>query len=314
MAELLKQYKTPDEIITILKNRGMSFNNPKRAKRILSENNYFFIKGYNSLFLKDEDKYKENVDFEDLFDLYSFDKDIKMIVFRHLIEIEQKIKATLSNYISTKYGIKDTQYLRKTNYDQVNPYVEKTLNNIRNQRKLYGQKNDAVKYYKTKYGYIPFWILSKCLTMGAMRDLYSIMKPDDQDRISREILYIDISKKRVSNLKNIIALLADIRNMCAHDEILCCYKHKRIRISELAEHGHFNLQKSKNGDLIQGTADLFAILLSIKYLINRTTYSTFIQAIESKINRFLKMHPFVTREELLNYMNLPDNFAELKTL
>lgn len=314
MANLLKEYKTPDEIIGILKSRGMTFNNPKRAKRILSENNYFFIKGYNQLFLKTDSSYKNDVDFEDLFDLYQLDKDIKMIVFRHLIEIEQKIKATLSNYISLKYGIKETQYLRKNNFDLVNPHVANVLKNIRNQTKIYGQKNDAVKYYKTKYNYIPLWVLSKCLTMGAIRDLYSIMKPDDQDRISREILYIDIAKKRVANLKNIIALLADIRNMCAHDEILICYKHKRIHISELPEHNSFNLLRNKTGDLLQGTSDLFAILLSIKYLMNRTTYSTFIQAIESKIERFLRIHKTISKKDLLEYMNLPDNFSSLKAL
>lgn len=314
MKKNLKEYKTPDEIMKILRDRGMTFNNPKRAKRILTENNYFFIKGYNQLLLDGNNNYKNNIDFEDLFDLYILDKDIKMIVFRHLLEIEQKIKANLSNFISSKYGIKETKYLKKTNFDSTNPHVNEVIKNIKKQKKIYGEKNEAVKYYKNKYNYVPLWVLSKSLTMGTIRDLYSIMKPDDQDRISREILYIDIDKKRVVKLKNIIALLSDVRNMCAHDEILMCYKHKRIHISKLPEHSHFSLKKNKTGDLVQGVSDLFAILLSIKYLINRTTYNLFIQNIESKIEKFLKIHSNISREELLKYINLPDNFSDLKKL
>lgn len=314
MKKLPKEYKNPDEIMQILKDRGMTFKNPKRAKRILTENNYFFLKGYNQLLLDSNDNYKKDVDFEDLFDLYILDKDIKMIVFRHLLEIEQKIKANLSNFISSKYGIKETQYLKKSNFDSTNQYVARVIKKIKEQKKIYGEKNDAVKYYKDKYNYVPLWVLSKSLTMGTIRDLYSIMKPDDQDRISKEILYINIEKKRVVKLKSIIALLADVRNMCAHDEILMCYKHKRIHISELPEHSYFLLKKNKTGDLIQGVSDLFAILVSIKYLINRTTYNLFIQNIESKIEKFLKIHPNILREDLLNYINLPDNFSDLKKL
>lgn len=314
MKKFSKEYKNPDEIMQILKERGMIFKNPKRAKRILTENNYFFIKGYNYLLLNNDGNYKSNVDFEDLFDLYILDKDLKMIVFRQLLEIEQKIKATLSNFISSKYGIKETSYLRKSNFDLTNPYVTKVINKIKKQEKIYGEKNEAVKYYKNKYNYVPLWVLSKSLTMGTIRDLYSIMRPDDQDRISKEILYVDIDSKRVVKLKNMIALLADIRNMCAHDEILMCYRHKRIHIPELPEHSYFSLKKNETGDLIQGVSDLFAILLSIKYLINRTTYNLFIQNIESKIKRFLRSHPNISRKDLLNYINLPDNFDDLKKL
>ena len=58
---------------------------------MLSENNHFFLKGYNTLFsdnTSEEIKYKDNVEFEDLYRLYNFDKDIKVLIFRNLIDIE----------------------------------------------------------------------------------------------------------------------------------------------------------------------------------------------------------------------------------
>lgn len=312
-----KEYKSADEIILILKNRNMKFDSPIRAKRLLIENNYFFLKGYSSLFLdnkSNKEKYKNDVDFEDLFRLYSLDKDIKILIFRYLLDIEQKIKAVLSSYISERYGVKDRQYLKKENYDLRCPYLDKVLKNIKSQKKSYGEKNVAVKYYKDKYNYIPLWVLSKALTMGAIRDLYNIMKPDDQDRIARIILEKDIPKRRVATLKNIIAILVDIRNMCAHDEILINFEHKRIDISELPELSHFDLLKNKNGNTIQGRKDFFAVLISIKYLTNKTTYNQFIQDLESKINKFCNKTKCIKKEELLRFMHLPINYCKLKQI
>lgn len=316
MNSSIKEFKTPDEIIEILESRNLTISSPVRAKRILTENNYFFIKGYNSLFLDEYSeniKYKNGVDFEDLYRLYIFDKDIKVLLFRYLLDIEQKIKAVLSSYISSKYGVKDSQYLRRTNYNLDCPYLDKVLKNIKEQRKTYGKKNDAVKYYKNKYNYIPLWVLTKALTMGAIRDLYNIMKPDDQDRIAKIILEREIPKRRVAILKNMIAILVDIRNMCAHDEILINFEHKRIDIS-MPELNHFSLKTNDKGNIIQGRKDLFAVLISIKYLTNKTTYNQFIQNLESKISKFISKTNCITKEELLDYMHLPINYYELKQL
>ena len=316
MSSIIKEFKSPDEIIEILENRNLKISSPVRAKRILTVNNYFFLKGYNTLFLDnscEETKYKNNVDFEDLYRLYNFDKDIKVLLFRYLIDIEQKIKAVLSSYISNKYGVKDSQYLRRTNYNLDCSYLDQVLKNIKDQRKTYGKKNEAVKYYKKKYNYIPLWVLTKAITMGAIRDLYNVMKPDDQDRIAQIILEREIPKRRVATLKNIIALLVDVRNMCAHDEMLINFEHKRIDIS-MPELDHFKLKTNKKGNIIQGRKDLFAVLISIKYLTNKTTYNQFIQNLESKISKFLNKTSCVSKEELLDYMHLPVNYYELKQL
>ena len=311
----IKEYKTPDEIIAILESRNLNVSYPVRAKRILTENNYFFLKGYNYLFMdtSNNNKYKDGVDFEDLYRLYSFDKDIKVLLFRYLLDIEQKIKAALSNYISKKYGVKDSQYLKKDNYNSDCPYVDEVLKNIKSQRKTYGKKNEAVKYYKNKYNYIPLWVLTKALTMGAIRDLYNIMKSDDQDRIAQTILEKDIPKRRVATLKNIIAILVNVRNMCAHDEMLINFEHKRINI-QMPELEYFNLKTNSKGNIIQRKKDLFAVLISIKYLTNRTTYNLFIQNLESKISQFARKTKCISYDELLAYMHLPNNYYELKQL
>ncbi len=110
-----------------------------------------------------------------------------------------------------------------------------------------------------------------------------------------------------------ISLLVDVRNMCAHDEILINFEHKRIDIF-MPELNYFNLKVNKKGNIIQGRKDLFTVLISIKYLTNKTTYNRFMQNLEIRISKFLSKTGCISKEQLLDYMHLPINYYELKKL
>ena len=313
---LLKEYKTSDEIIDILSERGMIFSKPLVAKKILCEINYFFLKGYQDLLLipGNNKKFKSNCDFEELVNLYFFDKELKALLLEYLLDIEQKIKTAMSIIISSKYGINDRIYLKKRNFDLNSPYLDNAIKTIKNQRREYGEKNTAVKYYKNTYGYIPFYVLSKCLTFGAVKKLYNVMKQVDQSEICNKILFRNINNKRISKTKIFIALIADIRNMCAHDEIIYNFVHGSIDIGELPEHINFKLKRTENGNLIQGRKDLFALLLCMKYLMKKGSYNEFIQRFDSLIKKTAKKSKIYTEKELVEYMNLPSDYLKLRQI
>lgn len=311
-----KQFKSADEIISILSSRGMIFSQPLVAKKTLNEINYFFLKGYQKLLVLESDEkiYKPNCDFKELINLYFFDKELKALLLEFLLDIEQKIKTAISNVISSKYGVKDRTYLMAKNYDQNSPYLSNTLNVIKVQRKTYGQKNKAVKHYKDTYGYIPFYVLSKCLTFGTIKKLFNVMKQVDQDDVCNLVLFREIPKKKISRTKQMIALIADVRNMCAHDEIVFNFVHGSIDIGLLPEHGEFQLKTTKNGDLIQGRKDLFALLLSMKYFMNRTDYNKMIQRIDALITKTASKSTVYSKEDLLDTMNLPLDFVKIRQI
>lgn len=313
---LTKEYKTPDEIISILTSRGMKFSQPTIAKKTLCEINYFFLKGYQDLLICDKQisKFKQNCDFNELNNLYFFDKELKALLLEYLLDIEQKIKTAMSNVVSSKYGVRDRLYLQKRNFDLNSPYLEKSLKTIKGQRKLYGERNTAVEYYKDHYGYVPFYVLSKCLTFGAIKKLYNVMKQSDQSTICNQILFRNINKKRISKTKQIIALIADVRNMCAHDEIVFNFVHGSIDIGEFPEHSEFKLKRTSKGNLIQGRKDLFALLLCMKYLMKRTDYNRMIQRIDSLITKTSNKSTIYTKEELIEYMNLPIDYLKLRQI
>ena len=309
-----KEYKDASEIIDILKSRGMIFLQPNIALKTLNEINYFFLKGYQNILLEDNDNFKKNCDFSELTNLYFFDKELKALLLEYLLDTEQKIKTAISNIISSKYGINDKKYLQEKNYDQNNPYLDSTLKTIKSQRKIYGEKNEAVNHYKSKYQIIPFYVLAKCLTFGAIRKLFNVMKQVDQDYVCNKILFRKLEKRKISKVKQIIGLISDVRNMCAHDEIVFNFSHKSIDIGQFPEHDYFKLKKNEKGNIIQGRKDIFALLLSMKYLMNRTNYNKMIQRLESLITKTVKKSNIYTKNELLEYMNLPYDFEKLKQI
>lgn len=311
-----KEYKKIDELIQILSEKGMLFSQPTRARRLLTENNYYCVTAYKHLFYQRNTRiYKDKVDFEHLYAVYSFDKAFKTIILKHLLFIEQKIKTSISNQISSKYGIRERQYLKKCNFDPTNKHLEENLKKIKRQLKTFGKKNASVSHYKDKHGFIPFWVLSKCLTMGVIRDFIYILKPSDLSIIIDSVLEKKIAKKPAKKAKAMIAFFADVRNMCAHDEMLLHYSHRRIVISPLKEHEKIGCKKDNNGNYIQGLNDLTALIISIKYFVNRTMYNEFIQNISSCINScYKKIENVVSKEEFLEYIGLPKDYEELKRL
>ncbi len=85
----MKEFKTFNQQLKILRDRGMIVPNDGRPKRFLEQENYYnVINGYKDLFLqRDEngalvspEKYLPNTDFNELKALFLFDRDLRILV------------------------------------------------------------------------------------------------------------------------------------------------------------------------------------------------------------------------------------------
>jgi len=305
-------YKSPDEIIEILKGRGLNFAQVVRAKRLIIENGYFALKKFTGLFLTDKATYREGTDFEHIYLVYLFDKDFKIVFLRQLLEIEAKIKAAIGGVISNRYGTREREYLNSANYNQTNTHVDAVLAKIRKQKSDYRKNNHDISYHEKRHnGCVPFWVLSRCLTMGVIRDLFKILKPNDQIEVAKIVMTTTTIDKPVRKLKAMIALLVDVRNMCAHDDTLVGYVHNRIDIGLFPEHHKLKMRSNDNGELLQGRKDLMAVLISIKYLINKTSYKAFLTSIASLISKLSAKLSNVKCNEIVRYIGLSNDYIQL---
>ena len=88
-----KIFKTLDEQIDILVNKGLVIDDIESAKRTLLRENYFFISGYRHLLLKSktDKKFIEGATFKELYALFNFDRQIRNIIFKNLLIIEKNM-------------------------------------------------------------------------------------------------------------------------------------------------------------------------------------------------------------------------------
>ena len=109
-----KIFKSLDEQIDILKEKGLTINNVDFAKEKLYRENYFFLSGYRHLFMANNkvDRYIKGTTFEELYAVFVFDRKIRNIMFKNILIIENNIKSIISYQLSKKYGFKEKEYLK----------------------------------------------------------------------------------------------------------------------------------------------------------------------------------------------------------
>ena len=94
MVDLMKtkEFLTIDDLISQIRSKGIIIDNEDDVKKILEFNNYYYIMGYKSPFKDNDGNYKPDTNYNDIYNLYLFDKELKILFLDPLLEIEQKLK------------------------------------------------------------------------------------------------------------------------------------------------------------------------------------------------------------------------------
>ena len=77
--------------------------------------------GYKNIFLKDG-KYKNYISFENIFSLYRFDRQLKILLLNALLDIESIVKNAIIIHFCNTYGYKEKEYLKKDNFNVSHKY------------------------------------------------------------------------------------------------------------------------------------------------------------------------------------------------
>ena len=303
-----KIFKTLDEQIDILKEKGLVIDDINFAKQILLRENYFFISGYRHLLLKSKTdrKFIPNTNFRELYAIFNFDRQIRNIIFKNLLIVENNIKSIFSYQLSKKYGYREKEYLKPSNFTnnpdkfrQVNDLIKK----MKRQIKINGNQHAATKHYQINYGYLPLWVVVKVLSFGIVCELFTIMKKEDQIEIS------EIYNIKPNTLSIYLPILANFRNLCAHENILYDYKTQRP-IPDSFYHNALNIPK-KDGEYIYGKDDLFALIIILKHMLSKDEFKLLINELTYEIDVLDGKLEVITIEKLLNDIGFPINFKEI---
>jgi len=304
-----KDFKTLEEQLKIFEDKGLIINNRDKSKAILLRENYFFINGYRFIFMNSnlEKKFIKGSTFDELYAMFTFDREFRNILFKNLLIVENNIKSIISYKLSEKYGYKEKNYLKTSNFTKDRKQqrrVNDVLNKMNRQIRVNAENHSATFHYVHNYGYIPLWVLVKVLSFGLINELYGILKTEDKKEIA------NIYNLSVEDMEIYLALLANYRNLCAHEDIV--YDHKTQKfINDTIYHEKLNIKKNDLDEYVKGKRDIFALIIILKQMLSESKFSSMMNEINLKFQDWSWQVKSIKINKLYDYMGFPENYMDI---
>lgn len=280
-----KPFLTIPQQVDLMRYRGVDADDYTAA--ILAREGYYsVVNGYKDPFLDREasraagdDRYTSGTRFTDIYDLFSFDRTLRMLTFAPLVRAEATCRTAIAYCFSDRHRNPDdyllqSSYCTKEEYEAYKrggkPYA-KELSGLTGDlsRKLHRSRSDFVAHYMIAHGSVPLWVLCNELTFGNLEHFFNLMKPGEREDVCRMIAtstgrlgdrrmgFFSVEEARVS-----LEVLVEFRNICAHDERLYCARvggRKNINYDEMV----WRLERFMTQEDFYGfLADLFDLIIS----------------------------------------------------
>jgi abortive infection bacteriophage resistance protein len=207
-----KTHKTPEQLIALLKERGLTIINESYAKESISNIGYYRFSAYlHPLLLspKDQHIFKPNTQFETARMLYQFDSALRILLFEAIAKIEIAIRSAMANIVAQETG--NIFWITDKRLYADSTCFEKTLSIIKHE---FGHsKEDFIEHFKMKYSnpFPPAWILVEILPKGTLDYIYRNLKDNTlRKKIASQFA---LSVPVFSSWTTIITLT---RNACCH--------------------------------------------------------------------------------------------------
>lgn len=308
---VVKEFKTIDQQIDILKKKGLIIEDIDKAKDILLKENYFFLNGYRHIFMNSfsDRTFISGATFDELYSLFLFDRYSRNIFFKNLLIIENRLKSTISYQLSKKYGYKEKDYLNFKNFDQSpekKRRVKDVIDKMKRQIRINTSRHNATLHYMKNYGYIPLWILVKVLSFGMVCELFTILKKEDKLAVS------SVFGMTVSYLESFLPILSNYRNLCAHEDIVFDHKTDRV-IPDTEYHAKLNIFRMDD-EYIYGKDDIFAVIIIFKYMLEKEEFRLMLKEFEYEFQKLDSRVDSVSALKILDAMGIPRNYMDIINL
>lgn len=308
----IKRFTTYEEQIKQLKDKKLIIEDENETIRLLKEHSYFdLINGYKHPFKQSNKDYKRNTTFNDIYQLYCFDKAIRYALVERIMEVEIHIKSLLSYSFCEEFGESEQAYQDAGNYNystkENQEGIDKLISTISNK---ISSANDFpyMRHQRQKHNNIPLWVLVKTLTLGNISKMYSYQKSTIQARISKEFVGV-----KESDLESFLDILTRFRNVCAHNERLFDFRYRKRSIADMPLHMALGIPK-KNNAYVKGKSDFLAALIALKYLLNNESFASLVDDLDNAISKLLGHTNQIQRQQLYKYMGLTDNWKDIRNI
>lgn len=227
MIEYTKEALTFDQQVAKLESRGLVFIDKENAKRHLSNISYYRMSAYMLPFKKRDvsgkptDQFIAGTKWEDVYDLYKFDRRLRLLVFDAIERIEIALRTQVIYQLSLKYGahwhddvslFKDPQYNPKTGKTY---HVFHDIQEHINEQLHANKKAVFIEHYLNTYNEPPTppsWMSIELLYFSELSKICKYLKNrKDRTDISKAFGICDDSI-----FCSWLHTLNYLRNICAH--------------------------------------------------------------------------------------------------
>ncbi len=265
------------EQLILLQQKGLIIEEEATAEHWLSHISYFRFKHYSYGFKdykNNSGNYFAGTKFEEVRDLYLFDRKIKMLIFEALENIEIAVKTQLSNkmaagygahwYLDSNYFISEQERRQMIRNARIGEEIPNTFNHAMYIKNLeeYMKAPDEVflKSYKDLYTpeLPPSWMMVEIITFGTLSILFENLKPCEEKTAVHD--HFGLTKKHFVSWLHCFSF---IRNKCAH--------HARLIYSKITFAPSLPQKRSRQflaeADVVNN-ASLYAVMCCIQHMLN----------------------------------------------
>lgn len=167
--------------LQLLKNRGLTIEDESKALHLLEVISYYRLSGYWYPLLADKQnhRFKPKATFDIAFDIYKFDRELRLLVLREIEKIEVAVRAKMIYILSGNRG--PFWYLDSANFSNPVKHAE-TLSKIEIE---YSRSDEEfVQAFKNKYSdhMPPSWMILEVSSFGTLSSLYGYLQPTKDKR------------------------------------------------------------------------------------------------------------------------------------
>ncbi|MBN2826066.1 MAG: Abi family protein [Campylobacterales bacterium] len=263
--------------VNLLRDRNLTINNFNYALKKLKHLNYYRLSAYFYPFYETKDHFRDGTKFEDIIQLYYFDKEFRNLIFYAIEKIEIYIRTQIAFVISQKHGV--FGYNDQRIFHNANKHKE-ILQSIK--KDIGRSKEPFVSEYFSKYRneYLPTWAVVEIISFNTLSKIFANLKEEYREAILDEI---DI-KPYV--FQRWLHSLTYIRNICAH--------HSRLWNKVLA----IEPMKPKNQKFFKelNNKKIFSIVVMLEFLLQEIDDEEF--DFQYQLRRLFHKYPIVDQKAM----------------
>lgn len=167
----------------------------------------------------DNGRFRKGVSFENIWDIYTLDRELRLWLWRTIGPIEVKLRTQFAYYLA--HYVNSLGYLDESNFRSKQSHSQSIQNFERESKRVFRQKVPYVVHNIQQYGCLPIWAAVEVMSFGTLSQFYGNLDQDAGKADGHPGVYASVAESfgmRPVYLKSRMHHLTTVRNIAGHHD------------------------------------------------------------------------------------------------